>query len=295
MIAFALIAALSLGMYSVLAKVLVRYRLCDPGLVTWGIGLGTGAVSLVILLIHPYPFPREALWYLILMAGVVLLGHWLLSKAMQEGDASTVVPLLSLKIPFTAILSIWMLRETHPASVYLAVGVSALGVALFGIGRQQKAQGGYGRHPLLAVALACGSALAYALFDQITKLGLAHAEPLPLAVWMNVMVGGLCLALMSRKHYRRYRIRGVDWALFLLGGVLMMAGSWTFLAAIQKADGVTIPNILLGTRGFFALAMGFALGRAIKIPMERQSGMIYLLRLVGTLLLFGGILLVLLK
>lgn len=97
---FAILSAVALGAYSVLIKTLLRYRVCDAGLVTWGLGIATGIISLVVVLAGRQPFPAEVPFLTVILAAIALGGHGLLSRALQDGDASTVVPLLSLKIPW---------------------------------------------------------------------------------------------------------------------------------------------------------------------------------------------------
>ena len=45
----------------------------------------------------------------------------------------------------------------------------------------------------------------------------------------------------------------------------------TIFYAFRLADGVTAPNIIQGTRGFFVLIMGAAVNRYLKVPYERQT------------------------
>ena len=54
----ALGGALALSAASLLGKALVRYRLCDAGLITWGQGLATAAVAGVLCAWLRVPFPR---------------------------------------------------------------------------------------------------------------------------------------------------------------------------------------------------------------------------------------------
>ena len=264
-VVFSILAAIALGGYSVLTKILLRYRVCDAGLVTCGLGICTGMVSLAVLIAGRYSFPTEATLATVMLAAMALGAHWLLSRALQEGDASTVIPLLSLKIPLVAILSIFILGERHTPRIYLAAGAAALGVAMFGVGRQERAQGGYGRHPILAITLACLSALLYALLDQAAKHALAYTSPVKLALWVNMIVACACLIMSLHPHYRPYRLAKLDLVLFLLGGGLMFGGIMLFFRALDLSDGVTIPNIVLSTRGFFTLLIGFTMGQALKI------------------------------
>lgn len=288
-----ILAAIALGGYSVLTKTLLRYRFCNAGLVTSGLAIATGLVSALVLLAMRSSFPTEVTVSTLCLAVIALGAQLALSLALQEGDTSTVVPLLSLKIPLVAVLSLFILGESHPPGVYGAAAIAALGVAFFGVGRQQKAQGGFGRHPVLAVALACLSALLYALLDQVAKRALSQTNPLVLALWVNLVAGCICLPMLLRPHYRKYRLSKADLLFFAVGGVLMCGGIASFFGALHFSDGVLIPNIVLSTRGFFALMMGFTLGQALKIPMERQPKSVYALRTAGSFLLLAGLIIAL--
>lgn len=290
---YAILAALALGGYSVVLKILLRYRVCSAELVTWGVGIGAGLVSAVILMVQQYPFPIDIVWSLVLVAVVLLSASWFLSRALQDGDASTVVPLLSLKIPIVTVMSIFTLGERHGLKVYIAALAAALGVAMFGMGKQQKAQGGHNKHPLLAIVLACLSAFSYALLDQVVKRTLVHIEPVPLTLWANVIVACMCLLMLLNPHYHKYRLERADILLFAGSGILLAGGMLAFVGSLSLSDGVTVPNIVLSTRGFFTLMIGIVLARTTRIPMEKQSTGIYLLRAAGSVLLLVGLIIAL--
>ncbi|MDK1032611.1 MAG: EamA family transporter [Planctomycetia bacterium] len=291
----ALAGAICLSVYALMSKAIIRYRICDAGLVTWGMGLGAAIASGAALLFVSAPFPSPALVPLMGMVATALVGHWLLNRGLQEGDASMVVPLVSLKIPITAALAFVVLHEAHSVWIYGAVALSAAGVALFGMGKQEAAQGGHGRRPSFAITLACLASLAYAVSDQFVKLGLdAGNNAVAIILWNNILTGVVCAALLMRPAYRRYKVKALDVLLFLIGGTVFAAAVWFLFTSFERADGVTIPNIVLGCRGFLVLGIGYGLNKVLRVPIERQRGVIYLLRAAGTVLLFLAILIVLL-
>ena len=67
-----------------------------------------------------------------------------------------------------------------------------------------------------------------------------------------------------------------------------------FFRSLDSSDGGTIPNIVLSSRGFSTLLIGFTLGKALKIPIEKQSRKIYKLRVLGSILLLAGLVIALL-
>jgi uncharacterized membrane protein len=250
-----------------------------------GAGLAAGAVALALRV----PFPTEAVWPLLGVIVAVQLAVWLVNRAMQEGDVSTVVPLLSVKIPAAALMAVLILGESHGPGTYAAVLLAGAGVALFGIGKPAEAQGGRGARPVVPILFACAAAVAFALSDQFAKLGLDRSGDLQILVWSLVVRGGFCAAMLARPTYRRYRIKAADAGLFLAAGVLTVTVLGTLYHAFDLAGGVTVPNILLGTRGLFGLVLGATLGRALRVPLEKQPPRIYVLRAVGTALLFAAV------
>ena len=291
---FAVLAAFTASCYSLTAKIIVRYRICNASLITWGMGLGVAAASGILWLFLRPPFPTAALLPLLGLTVSILLANWLLNLALQEGDASTVTPLMGTKIPMIALLAFLIFDETHSPVTYLAVILAAAAVALFALGPQQRAQGGHGRHPLIAVTYACLSALCYCFCDICGKFALTTAGPVTLALYANMLAGIVCLLMVFKPSYRIYRIALPDVALFLLSGIFFTATITSFLQAIDQAGGVTVPNIIFAVRGFIILVIGYLLNRTLRIPIERQPGVVYLLRTLGTIILFVAILIVLL-
>lgn len=59
------------------------------------------------------PFPAPAVWPLLGVVAAAQIAIWAVNRALQEGDLSTVVPLLSLRIPLAAAMAVFFLGETH--------------------------------------------------------------------------------------------------------------------------------------------------------------------------------------
>ena len=291
-IGISLASAAAFAVNALIGKMLLRYRICDAGLVTWGTAVAMGLVSLVVLAVTRPPFPIEV-WPLLLALAVVLLSAgWAVTHAMQEGDPSTVAPMLGAKVPITAILAFFVLGEVHSATVYVAVVCAAGAIVCFGLGKQEKAQGSHGLGPAVPIVYACVAAAFYAVADQIAKLCLAHVTSWSLVLWSSLIGSALASLMLTRKVYRQYRVKPVDVLLFLGRGVLLVVAVGLIYIAYELVDGVTIPNVILSVRGFFVLVAGFLLGRVQKTPMEHQPNTIYLARTVGTVLFLVSILLV---
>lgn len=287
----AFLAAAAIASNAVMTKVLIRYRLCSSTLVGLLSATGSGVCAIAGALVFRLPFPVAAWQPLLALAMVTILAMLFLVHALQEGDVSTVVPVMGIKIPLASLLAALFLGERHPAIVYVAVLVAAAAVALFGLGNQKRSQGGHDRHPALGMGLAIAAATCYAIADLFAKVAVDLSDPLTTILWVWILVGAFCFALSFRKTYRQYRISVGDRLLFVFNGALVVVAIGSLYWSFSLADGVTVPNIIFATRGFFALLASIALSRLLSVPFEKQSGGIYGLRTLGTLLMFLSILL----
>jgi len=274
-----------------LSKVLLRYRICDAGLVTWWQATATAAVSAAACLFLRLSFPVAGSPYVVALAAVLLVATWLLNKALQEGDASTVVPLLGLKIPFASIMAWLLLKESVSAGLWFAVLFSGGAVAFFGLGGQQVAQGGHGRKPVVAILLAVFAALLFSLADIIARASSASMDTITLVLWANVIWAPISVIMLLCPRYRKYRVGGADFWMCLSYGIFVTGAVLALYYSFTLADSVVLPNIIIGTRGVFALIAGYVFSKAAKVPIERQDGRVYVFRAAGTVLIVISLLL----
>jgi drug/metabolite transporter (DMT)-like permease len=290
---YALLAAIGISAYAILTKVILRYRLCSAAYVAFATG-ATSAVPCIIGLTILGPRPPQEVFLPLLVATVTgFFALYAASRAMQEGDPSTVVPVMGMKIPFVAVMSVILLGEVHPWQTYLAAGLAFVGVILFGIGPQQKAQGGHGYHPAIGILWATLSAALYALSDIYIRRCLAYMSPVTAAMWNYTFIGLLCLLALSQPGFRQYRVTWLDFGLLSLNGIFLLLAVMAFFVSISQAGQVTAPNIIFAIRSFIILAAGYALNRLLKTSIERQPNSVYALRVVAATLLFAAILITL--
>jgi drug/metabolite transporter (DMT)-like permease len=242
---------------------------------------------------YSFHLPTVALF--IIVTFTTLSAHLLLALAMQEGDASTVVPLLGLKIPFTAILAFLFLDEIFSSSVYVSVVIAAFAVILFGLGKPAKTQGGHDRHPVFGILLAMASALTYSIGDIFVKKALVYAEPLQLILFVNIAMAVPCMGLILLPAFKKYKIKPIDIFGFAFCGLLVSGGIAFYFTFIKTSDNVTIPNIVLATRGFIVLLFGFVLNKLLSISIERQSNTVYVFRLIATCMLFISLVIIIVQ
>lgn len=281
--------SMGLALASLLGKALMRYRICDAGLITWGQGLATAVVAGILCLLLEAPFPRSQWLQVLCVAACIMIAVWMLNHALQEGDASTVVPLMGLKIPLTAFMAYIFLRETPTAGTWSAVACSGLAVGLFGAGRQNPSEGGHGHRPVIAIVFVVLSCLFYGISDVIAGHAIKSVSPRAILLWSNVLWAPVAVVMLARPYYRQYRVAPLDACLFAVRAILVLGSVFGLYTAFRMAGGVIVPNVIYGTRGIFALAAGYMLNRTLRVPMERQSPAVYGLRLAGMILLALGI------
>jgi hypothetical protein len=95
--------------------------------------------------------------------------------------------------------------------------------------------------------------------------------------------------------FKKYIIKPIDIVGFVLCAAMVTIGIAFYFASIQTSGKITTPNIILASRGFIVLLAGFILNKMLRIPIERQSNKIYVLRLIATCMLFVSIAIILLQ
>jgi len=116
---------------------------------------------------------------------------------------------------------------------------------------------------------------------------------MPPYVWFAfISATGLAVSGLVAKIMVRYRICNADLVTWSTGLGASIAAVCGLYIAFEAADGVTVPNVILGSRGLFVLAAGYLLRGVLKVPMERQPPSVYGLRAAGTILFLATILLV---
>ena len=286
----AIFAAAAIASNALISKTILRFRVCSAGLVGWLSALSSGIWALILAVIFRKPFPLEDWPLMGCLAFFSVLAIFLLHRAFQEADVSTVVPVMGIKITVTSILAFLFLGEKHSPMVYLAVVLASLAVALFNLGKQQKSQGGHGHAPIVGLAYAVGASCSYAISDQFAKTAMDQSEPFTVVLWLWILTGIFCAFMALQKTYRQYQIKPRDILLFAANGGVTLAAIGALFFSFDMANGVTVPNIIFGTRGFFALAGGAILGRYLPQPLEKQSKKVYILRILATALIFGSVL-----
>ena len=253
--------------------------------------LAMGVVSVAALpLVLPDVLPPLADFAGPLVGGVAfyLIGQMGLLLALRHTDASRVSPLLGLKLPILAGISVVFLGAHYVAVQWLALALCLVAALMLNWSGRRIAASSLGW-----ILLACS---AYCLSDLNIRLlvGRLQASGLPLA--RAAMVGGflsytLCgaiaVALLPTVPWREGRLWGyaVPFAAAWLGAMLLLFSCF-------GAVGVVFGNIVQATRGLLSILIGLLVSAAGLVHLEsRASPGVWLRRLAAAVLMVLSIIL----
>lgn len=247
--------------------------------------LAMGVVSALALpLVLPAVLPPWSDFAGPLVGGVVfyLTGQTGLLLALRHTDASRVSPLLGLKLPILAGISVLFLNAHYVPAQWLALGLCLVAALLLNWSGRPIALSSLGW-----ILLAC---LGYCLSDLNIRalVGRLQAAGLPLARASLVggflsytLCGAIAVALLPTVPWRERRLWGyaVPFAAAWLGAMLL-------LFACFGVVGVVYGNIVQSTRGLLSILIGLLISAAGHVHLEsRASPRVWLRRLAAAVLM----------
>ncbi len=227
------------------------------------------------------------LWYQPVCMGLFsFLGQTFGFKAIASGDLTIATPALSSKVLLVALLSVTLLRQSVPPSLWIAAVCSFAAVFFLQAGvktarRQVFATLCYSL--LTAACFAVGDVLIqkwsppWGIFHFVPAFGLASA------------IYSLALLPLIRKP--RFALSAYAWKWTLAGTAVLGLQSLLFTLSIGLFGQVTQSNIIFSSRGLWNFLLIWFGGRWFA-NRERETGsgaMAY--RLVGAALMFVAIVL----
>lgn len=242
----------------------------------WLVGGLSGAALLPLL-----PALPRSVWPYVLASGLAEAGYSLaLARAYALGDFSQVYPLARGTAP--ALLALWaalFLGERPTMAGLLGLALLLLGLMTVGglFGRARQPVRG------AAVLAALGVALAISIYSVIDGAAVQFAAPLPYTI-VVFMVTALALTPVMLRRYPPAALAAewrANWSRILATGALILLGYAMVLAAygagrVGYAGAVREVSVVFAALiGWRWLGEGF--GRA---------------RIIGALLIFGGILVI---
>lgn len=226
------------------------------------------------------PLVRGVVFYLVGQTGLLL--------ALRHTDASRVSPLLGLKLPILAGISVLFLGAHYALAQWLALGLCLLAALMLNWSGHRIALPSLG-WILLACCGYCLSDLNIrALVGRLQEGGLPLARASLVGGFLSYTLCGLiALALLATVPWRERRMWGyaVPFAAAWLGAMLL-------LFACFGAVGVVFGNIVQSTRGLLSILIGLLLSVAGHVHLEsRVSLRVWLRRLTAAVLMVLSIVL----
>jgi hypothetical protein len=225
-----------------------------------------------------------------LVLGVVfyLTGQTGLLLALRHTDASRVSPLLGLKLPILAGISVLFLGAHYAAVQWLALGLCLLAALILNWSGRRIALSSLGW-----ILMAC---CGYCLSDLNIRLVVGRLQETGMPLARAALVGGflsytLCgaiaLALLPTVPWRERRLWGyaVPFAAAWLVAMLL-------LFACFGAVGVVFGNIVQSTRGLLSILIGLLISGAGYVHLESRASLrVWLRRLAAAALMILSIVL----
>ncbi len=250
----------------------------------------TTLLFLSIWLFIPVAIPSKTSFIYIIIASLfAFTGSVLMNFAFLKGDVSAIAPLMGLKILFVALFSSLLISEDHHFLVYIGVVLSVLGIAFL-----SRNDSGSSRVQGIPVILMVGVTILFGLCDIFIKKALDNLDSWNFSIWFYLFLGFYSLCILCFIRGRKKLSRGVVCSLSSLG-ILHLVANFLFFHSIQSGGNVTIPNIILSSRGIFVVICTFILSHLGYKVLELHRSGIYLYRLIGALLITVSVGLVILK
>jgi drug/metabolite transporter (DMT)-like permease len=161
----------------------------SPGALALG-RLATAAVLLgAFALIRRVGWPDRRAWPGILVSGLLWFGGYMVFLNWGERlvDAGTAALIVNVGPILIALLSVWLLRETAPRSLWLGIAVSFAGTVVVGL-----SMSGGGRSSLLGVLLCVLAAITYAIGVVSQKPALRYGSALQITTY-SALVAAIAL------------------------------------------------------------------------------------------------------
>lgn len=273
------------SLYSALSKYLIKDRVSSPFVFLLYTNVLQAGVSLLLwLAIRPAFPPLAGVWPLLAAGGTCALAYLFLYSSLACGDVSSVMPIMGSKVIFSAVLARLMLGEGHSWPIYLAILLVAVSVGALGY---SPARNGPRRFDLKPVALMLLCCVIFAFTDVFIRQSLQYLDSTNFIVQYNLIVGiaSLPLGLFLKARGISLRIRGADALAILVSATLLLVATLLFVLALNLAEGVVIPNILMATRGVFIVLISLALTHFGSTVLDQQTKAVYALRFAASLLM----------
>lgn len=286
-----LLAAAAAVTYVVAALTLKRSGDLGAGLwhSTWVCNVMAGVVFQLLLLL-PGRWLGLEMWYQPLVVAVLfLVAQVLVLYSLQRGDVSVATPVMGLKIILVAVMIAVLLREPLSWQLWLAAGLSTLGVICLNRGGPSVKGGKTG-----VTVLSAGSAAGcYALFDVLVQKwspAWGIGTFLPLMMGMMAVLSLPVAFLFTQPLFSLSKLT-LKW--LWMGGLLFALQSILLVASIGHFGEATTSNVIYSLRGLLSVLAVAWVGQWFSSGEQHMDHTVWRGRLLGAGLMFVAVVLVL--
>ncbi len=216
-------------------------------------------------------------------AALFYCGQILALIALQRGDVSVATPVMGLKVILVAFFVTWLLGERVPPAVWVAAGLSSLGIVLLGRG------GGGGGGTAPAIVFGGLAAVSFALFDVLVQ---KWAPAWGAGRFLPVTMGLVAVYSVPLLVLAGDPIPAPAWRPLLAGGVLVSIQALLLISALALFARATTINVVYSARGLWSVAAVWVLGPWFGNRERERGAAVFRARLAGAALLLGAIVLV---
>jgi drug/metabolite transporter (DMT)-like permease len=230
-----------------------------------------------------WPFWQPALVALAFVAGQICT-----FQSLERGDVSVATPVMGAKVVLVALFTTVILGEGVPLRLWVAAGLSSVGIGFLNRPGSSTAHAHMGRTIIYALL----AATCYAVFDVLVmKWSPAWGAGRFLPV-MILIAGLLSLVFIPMFRQPLRAIPRAGWRPVLLGGLFMGLQGLLLIATLGVFGDATAVNVIYSTRGLWSVLAVWWLGAWFSNTESDLGWGVLRWRLAGALLLSAAVVLV---
>lgn len=233
--------------------------------------------------------PNAPLWQPLLCSVIFFLGQIFTFTALSRGDVSLATPLLGTKIIFVTAINAVIFQTPVSLRWWIAAIAASVSVALIAGGKPRQSQ---------SIGFTVLASLAGSLCYSLTDVLIQHwGQDFDESVFPPVMFGAA--GLVSVIYYgindrAAFRPPAAARPALFLGAAFFGVQVACFFFSLVWTRDATLANVLYTSRSVWSVAAAWAAGHLFGLRDVEAGRTVLLRRLLGSLLLFGAIILILL-
>ena len=249
--------------------------------------LAVGAVFAPLLLLETQEVRWELWWHPALVTCAFFLGTWLTFLSIRLGDVSLVTPLMGTKVVFVALGMVVMAGVVPPLVLWIAAGLTAVGIFLMGAGDFGKQAAGHA----MAVGTALLSAAVFGICDVLVRMWSAEFGALTFLALSSMGVGFVSTVIWLIQGRPSLKLPARSPKFVFTGAVLVGVQAVMMGLALSYFDDATGINVAYASRGLWAIVLIALVGPRFGNHERHHSGRAFGWRIAGTVLLTVAIVL----